>query len=246
MFTFFAKKNFLVDHLEGFVDIHNHILPGIDDGAKTTEESIELIKEFSNLGMKHFIATPHIMQDYYPNNSETISKSLTKLEEELLEQGIDDILIEAAAEHMIDSNFEALLEKKEVIPLKREYLLIEMSYLQPSINFETAIDRVKSSGFFPILAHPERYVFLFSQNKRYADYKKEGVLFQLNLLSLGDFYGLEVKKTALKILGNGQVDFLGSDVHHMNHIKALKEIKITKKTLEMVLPVMERTIQYFF
>lgn len=241
MFTFFAKKNFLVDHLEGFVDIHNHILPGIDDGAKTTEESIELIKEFSNLGMKHFIATPHIMQDYYPNNSETISKALDTLKEALSKQGLENILIEASAEHMIDSNFEALLEKKEVIPLKHEYLLVEMSYLQPSINFEAAIDRVKSSGFFPILAHPERYVFLFSQNKRYTEYKKQGILFQMNLLSLGDFYGNKVKKNALSLLDNGQIDIFGSDVHNLEHITSLKEIKISEKLLKIIQPILENS-----
>ncbi len=245
MFTFFAKKKFLVDHLEGLVDIHNHILPGIDDGAKNVEESIEMIKELSNIGMKRFIATPHIMQDYYPNNSEIISKSLDTLKEALLKQGVENILIEVAAEHMIDSNFESLLERDEIMPLKTDHLLIEMSYLQPSINFKDSTDKIMSKGYFPILAHPERYVFLFNNGKRYSEYKKKGILFQMNLLSLGDFYGNEVKKNAFNLLENGQMDFLGSDVHNPNHIKALKEIKISEKTLGYITPLVENSIQLF-
>ncbi|WP_422080627.1 tyrosine-protein phosphatase [Ulvibacterium sp.] len=245
MFTFFAKKNFLVDHLRGFVDIHNHILPGIDDGAKNVEDSIEIIKELSSFGIKRFVATPHIMHDYYPNNPGTIAGALNTLRAALLERGIADIVIEAAAEHMIDSNFESLLEMEETIPLKEDYLLIEMSYLQPSLNFEDSTDKIMSKGYFPILAHPERYVFLSKNTKRYSEYKKKGILFQMNLLSLGDFYGNEVKRNALSLLENGHIDFLGSDVHHLNHIKALKEIKISERILGQIMPLVEKSIQYF-
>ena len=105
MFGIFNKKKFLVDFLEGLVDIHNHILPGIDDGAKTVEESLELIKNFSDFGIRNFIATPHIMHNYYPNDANTINTSLTLLKNGLLMNEVKDVCVKAAAEHMIDANF---------------------------------------------------------------------------------------------------------------------------------------------
>src|SRR5690606_9720583 len=135
----FNKKKFLVDFLGGFVDIHNHILPGIDDGAKTVGESIALIKGFSAIGIKKFIATPHIMHNYYPNDHDTIHNAREKVQDSLLQEGIAGITLDVAAEHMIDDNFEFLLEEKKVMPLKNSYLLIEMSYLQPPLNFDGAV-----------------------------------------------------------------------------------------------------------
>ena len=195
MFHIFNKKKFLADYLNHFVDIHNHILPGIDDGAKTVVESINLIQGFSEIGIERFIATPHIMDNYYPNTTHTINQSLAIVKNELLARNLSHISIAAAAEHMIDSNFEVLLEKSEVLPIQKNYLLIEMSYLQASINFEEALQKISSKRFFPILAHPERYVYLH-HSKKYSHYKNKGVLFQLNLLSLGAYYGKEVSKMA--------------------------------------------------
>ena len=246
MFTFFAKKNFLVDHLGGFVDIHNHILPGIDDGAKNVEDSIEIIKELSSFGIKRFVATPHIMHDYYPNNPGTIAGALNTLRVALLERGIADIVIEAAAEHMIDSNFESILERKEVMPLKHDYLLIEMSYLQPSINFEESVKKINSNGFFAILAHPERYIYLQKMTKNYNEYKKKGIRFQLNLLSLGEYYGKEVQQTTFKLLNEGLIDYLASDIHNLTQAQTLKEMKISDKILNKLLPTIEATIYDFY
>ncbi len=147
MFHFFSKKRFLVDYLENFVDIHNHILPGLDDGAQNLDDSLAILKGFGELGIRNFVATPHIMQNYYPNTPQTIGDSLTLLQNELLKNNWKDIYIEAAAEHMIDANFESLLDKKEVMPLRKNYLLVEMSYLQPPLNFEEAIVKAASQRF---------------------------------------------------------------------------------------------------
>lgn len=246
MLQIFKKKRFLIDYLEGFVDIHNHILPGIDDGAKDVEESIALIKMFAELGVRNFIATPHIMHNYYPNNRETIGRSLDLLKNALLEKGMHDISISASAEHMIDSNFEVILEKGEVMPLKKNYLLIEMSYLQPSINFDTAVQKIASERFFPILAHPERYVYLKSGSSKYKKYKEQGLLFQLNLLSLGEYYGTEVQQKALKLIDQGLIDFLASDVHNLEQLQNLREITISRKLEESLFPLMEKTINNFY
>lgn len=246
MFHIFSKKFFLVDYLEGFVDIHNHILPGIDDGAKTVEESIQLIKRFSEFGVKTFVATPHIMHNYYPNTPQTIENSLTLLTNELLRNNMKDISIAAAAEHMIDDNFESILENGEVMPLRKSYLLVEMSYLQPSINFDDAITKIASARYFPIFAHPERYAYLHNDFGKYLKYKEQGLLFQMNLLSLSDYYGKEVQKTAYKLLDRGLIDFMASDIHNLNQLDSLKNIVLPKKSLELIFPIIEKTIINFY
>ncbi len=245
MFNFFSKKHFLIDHLEGFIDIHNHILPGIDDGAKTVEDSIKLIKGFNEFGVNDFICTPHIMENYYPNNPSTIQSSLSLLKNALKMNNLEHINIEAAAEHMIDSGFETILNEHKVMPLAKSYLLIEMSYLQASINFDSAVQKIKTNGLFPILAHPERYMYLHNKLDKYKHFKTDGVLLQLNLLSLGDYYGSEVQKVANWLLKNNLIDFAASDVHKTTQLNALKKISIKEKTLMLIKPIIEKTIYNF-
>ena len=245
MFHFFTRKNFLIDYLEGFVDIHNHILPGIDDGAKTVEESIELINGFSLFGVKDFIATPHIMHNYYPNNPETINKSLLLLKNSLLENDMKDISIRAAAEHMIDDDFESILEQGAIMPLDDQHVLVEMSYLQASINFDEAVDKIMKHGYFPILAHPERYFYLHNNFKKHREYKKRGLRYQLNLLSLGTYYGKEVQQMAFKLLDEGMIDFVGSDIHNMHQLRSLKEIRLNRNIIDALKPIIRATTLSF-
>ena len=245
MFHFFEQKRFLVDYLHGFVDMHNHVLPGIDDGAKTVDESIALIKGFESFGMNSMICTPHIMHHYYDNTPETISTAHEQLANALIDKDMD-FRVDFSAEHMIDENFETILEAGEVMPLKKEYLLVEMSYLQPSFNFDMAIEMVAERGYFPILAHPERYAYYQDNLQVYKDFKSRGVLFQLNLLSLGEFYGKKVKSTAENLLKNGLIEYVGTDVHNMRQLSALKEMKVDKKNLKLLLPIIENTILTFY
>lgn len=245
MFQIFLKKRFLADSLHGFVDIHNHILPGIDDGAKTVEDSIAIIREFCSFGVTKFIATPHIMNDYYPNTPETIERALTVLKSKLLQLGMEYVAIEAAAEHMIDSHFESLLENNGIMPLHSRHLLIEMSYLQPSLNFNDTIEKITSVGFFPILAHPERYRYLHSRSSVLKGYKKKNVLFQLNLLSLSDYYGRDIQNVALSLVDKKLVDFVATDIHSIKQLKLLKEIRVSDSLYNKLLPVIQNTINTF-
>jgi len=246
MFTFFTKKTYLVDLLEGFVDIHNHILPGIDDGSKNVEESIELIEAFGDFGVTSFICTPHIMSNYYENTPETIKSAHTKLTTGLAKKGITDVSIEYAAEHMIDTNFEVLLENELVMIMNTHYLLVEMSFLQPPLNFDSAIDKVAGKNLFPLLAHPERYGFLHGHYKKFETYKNEGVLFQLNILSLAGYYGKRVQQTALKLLNDSLIDFIATDVHNMRQLKTLKELQVSNKVRDLIIPVLNKTIYNFY
>ena len=245
MLSFFQKKTYLVDLLEGFVDIHNHILPGIDDGAKTIEDSIALIKGFSVFGVNNFICTPHIMHTYYDNTPETIKTAYLQLQSELANHDFQDAQIAFAAEHMIDDNFGAILGENKVLPLSKQYLLVEMSFLQPPIHLDETLVEIKKKKLFPILAHPERYLFMHNQYGRYQNIKSKGVLFQLNLMSLGDYYGGEIQKFAFRLIEDNLVDFVGSDVHNLSQIETLKEIVLSEKRKNMVQPIIERTTYNF-
>lgn len=245
MFSFFTKKRFLIDHLEGFVDIHNHILPGIDDGAKSVEGSLELIKGFSEFGVTDFICTPHIMENYYPNTPETINNSMALLQNALKMNDLKHVHIQAAAEHMIDAGFAEKLEKKNIMPLADNYLLIEMSFLQPPLNLYDSVDYILKKQYFPILAHPERYSFLHKKFESYKAYKDRGMLMQLNLLSLSKYYGEDVQKAGYKLLEGGLIDFLATDVHNENQLIAIKSIIIPKKMEKIIYAARDRTVYNF-
>jgi tyrosine-protein phosphatase YwqE len=246
MFQIFATKKFLADYLEYFVDVHNHILPGIDDGAADVSESIQLIRGFGELGIRKFVATPHIMFHYHPNTPITIRESLDLLKNAMLNEGLNDISVDAAAEHMIDDNFESILDLGEVMPLRKDHLLVEMSFLQPPINFDEAIVKIASNRLYPVLAHPERYKFLHQRTQDYGQYKKSGIQMQLNLLSLGDYYEKDIQKMAFKLLDEGLIDYVASDVHRVDHLNIIKETTLPSSVLKQIIPVINNTIETFY
>lgn len=246
MFSFFDKKHFLADHLSGFVDIHNHILPGIDDGAETVEDSLELLSHFEEMGVTNFIATPHVMNDYYPNSPKTINTALMKLQQRLSEERKDHIQIKAAAEYMMDQAFLELLEREKLLSLQENYVLVEMSYFQAPINLNEILFQLQTQHYKPVLAHPERYAFFHSKTlSKYEELKSRGCLFQLNILSLTGHYGKNIQLIAFKLLENKLIDFLGTDTHQMRHLEKLSGARIVQKQLELLLPVIERTKKSF-
>lgn len=205
------------------VDMHNHLLPGIDDGCSTVEESLELIKELSCLGFHNFICTPHIMDGVHPNTKASIKSSYTTLQSALAEKN-NKIKIFAAAEHMIDDGINPLIAKDNLCVMPGGYVLIEMSYLAESkALFQTILD-IQNLGYKPILAHPERYNYFHYNFNMYKQIKDAGCLLQLNLLSVSRYYGTEVKVAALTMLKSGMYDFVGTDIHHKKHLAALQDI----------------------
>ncbi len=245
MFHFFSRKTFLKDLLEDFVDIHSHILPGIDDGAKNTSESIDLIKGLQGLGIKQFMPTPHVMQDFYPNTDETIGNAYQSLLEALDSTMLSEITINPAAEYMLDDNFQKQLDSQELFTLKGNYLLIEMSYFQPPLNLEEIIFKIKMKGYLPILAHPERYSFYHKTKDYYKKLKQLGCFFQLNLLSLSDHYGKNVEKTAHYLLEEQLIDFVATDTHNTKHIKKLSNLVLNKSLVKKLPNIIENTCNTF-
>ncbi|MGB5943186.1 MAG: CpsB/CapC family capsule biosynthesis tyrosine phosphatase [Leeuwenhoekiella sp.] len=229
LFSFKPKTRF-IDLLDGFVDIHNHILPSIDDGADTVEDSINLIDNLTEIGISHFIPTPHTIADVHPNSPQTITVARKKLEAALKNKGIASPIKNVSSEYMMDSSLIQLIQDNNILPLKDNYVLVEMSYLQPPINLEEILFEITNSGWIPVLAHPERYNFYGGVLPPYQNLKKLGCLFQLNMLSLGNYYGKAVNRTATELLKSDFYDFIGSDVHHMRHIENLKDLKLKGDT----------------
>jgi protein-tyrosine phosphatase len=206
------------------VDMHSHVLPGIDDGAQTVEESTVLIKEMMGLGIKKIIATPHIMADYYKNNATTINAALHTLTEHLKAENID-IEVQAAAEHYFDEFFLKLIDNDQLMLINNKYVLFELAFTSKPPNLIHTVQRMTDKGLTPILAHPERYPYLTLQEAE--SLRSWGCRIQLNTIALTGYYGKEVKKSAENLVDAGIVDFISSDMHHPRHANAFK------KSLEM-------------
>lgn len=199
----------------GYTDWHSHILPGVDDGVKTMEESIEVLKAYETLGFERVWLTPHIMEDY-PNTTNGLRQRF----EELKNNWRGSLDIRLASENMLDSLFEERLVSNDFLPIGEDgnHLLVETSYYTPPMGMDEMLDRVKEIGYFPVLAHPERYRYM--DEREYLRLKEKGVLFQMNFVSLVGGYGETARKKAEWLLSKGMIDMTGSDVHRLDHITA--------------------------
>ncbi len=214
------SENILPDFSYLHADMHSHLIPGIDDGAKTIEESLELIKTLHGLGYSKLITTPHIMSDYYRNTPEIILSGLETVRAAVKEAGIK-IELEAAAEYYVDDGFIKKLEEEKLMTFGDNYLLIEVSYINPPDNIREIFFRAQVLGYRPILAHPERYPFWYRDVSEYQRFYDMGVLLQLNLNSLSGYYGPEAKKIGEKLIDMEIIGALGTDMHHTKHAQAL-------------------------
>ena len=198
------------------VDIHSHLIPNIDDGAKNLEDSISMIRELKKLGFSKIITTPHIMSDLYQNTPEIINSGLEKLKLALKKSNVD-IEISAAAEYYVDYDFEQRIGKEKFLTLDGKHILIEFSFLEPPRNMDDIIFKLQLEGYIVVLAHPARYQYFTIDD--YQSLNNRGVLFQLNLLSLTGYYSPQVKHNASLLIKNKFVSFIGSDCHNMHHAK---------------------------
>jgi protein-tyrosine phosphatase len=223
MFGLFKKKEqkaITFNYESILVDMHSHVLPGIDDGAQTVQDSVTLVKKMIALGIKKIIATPHIMIDFYRNTPETIGSALELLKAELKQQNIN-IPVEAAAEHYFDETFETRVNEGKLMTMGDNYVLFEYSFINQPPNAIAVIQKLNDKGYKPILAHPERYPFM--NLEQYRQVRSWGCNLQLNTISLTGYYGKEVKKQAEMLVDNDLIDFISSDMHHEKHAFALQE-----------------------
>ncbi|GAA4097270.1 tyrosine-protein phosphatase [Mucilaginibacter panaciglaebae] len=224
MFGLFKKKEekrqASVNYASIAVDMHSHVLPGIDDGAQNVEESVFLINKMVDAGIKKIIATPHIMIDFYRNTPETINGALEILKAELKLREID-IKVEAAAEHYFDETFEKRVDDKKVMTMGDNYVLFEYPFISPPQNAFQVIQKMTAAGYRPILAHPERYGYMTVEEM--ANLRAWGCNIQLNTISLTGYYGKGIKHKAESMVDADIVDFISSDMHHPKHAAAFHD-----------------------
>lgn len=238
MFNFWRKSNRVEPNLSFLsVDMHSHLLPALDDGLKHIDDTISFLKEFENLGYQKCIATPHILAEVYPNSPATILPQLQFVKDNLVQQGLH-FQIDAAAEYMMDHHFEQNLKMRQpILSIAQKYVLVEMSYIAPSPNFREILFELRVNGYIPILAHPERYSFYFRSLEQLNQFRELGCMFQINILSLSGYYGKPVKQVAEWLIAKKMVEFLGTDLHHQNHLNILKSLATSKRFYETVKPI---------
>ncbi|MFC3880089.1 tyrosine-protein phosphatase [Algoriphagus namhaensis] len=215
-----------LDWLE--VDMHSHLIPGIDDGSKSMQESLDLISRLSDFGLRKLITTPHIMSEYYKNTPEIIRMGLEDLRKSVKAAGIN-IEIEAAAEYYLDEIFlEKVKDGEEILTFGDNYILVETGFInRPQMLLETLF-QLEMSGYKPIFAHPERYQYLLGDKQLLEDLVDRSLLFQVNLLSLTGFYSKPVKDFAETLLERGLVRLFGTDCHNPRYLDMLESLPKSK------------------
>ena len=219
------KEKFLKEPLNlGILkaDLHSHLIPGIDDGSKTMEESISLIKELKNFGYQKLITTPHIMNDYYKNTPEIINEGLDALRKRLEEEGVE-MEIEAAAEYMLDDGFMDKLRSGKLLTFSNNFVLVELSYISEPPNLDSIFFELQTNGYQVVLAHPERYNYWHKNFQKYQDLFDRNIYLQMNINSLTGWYSPESKAIAERLIDSKLISFLGSDMHNANYMNELKK-----------------------
>ena len=202
----------------GFVDWHCHILPGVDDGVQTMDEALHILAAYERLGIREVWLTPHIMEDI-PNPTARLRERFA----ELLAAYKGNVVLNLAAENMLDKLFEERLEQDDLLPLGKDgrHLLVETSYFNPPMGLDDILRRIQAKGYYPLLAHPERYIYM--EENDYVRLKSMHIKFQLNLFSLMDLYGKEVRKRAKELQSKGMYDYIGTDLHRIAVLNNLLE-----------------------
>jgi protein-tyrosine phosphatase len=234
VFPFFSKKS--KPHRFPFrTDIHSHLLPGIDDGVATVEESEQVIRHLMSMGFEGFVTTPHI-NEIFRNSPATIHESFARLRAHLESKGLN-VPIQVAAEYYLDEHVMATLQKEEpFLTFGTRHLLFETNFLAEPYYLKNFLFQSISQGYRPVLAHPERYQYMTMEKAE--DIRGRGALFQINLLSLAGYYSRPIQKMAERLIENGWVDFLGSDCHNLLHARTLQSVLSTrgfKKALDLEL-----------
>ena len=217
LFSVFSKKKQAIE-LPPFdfsmigVDMHSHLLPGIDDGAASLDHSIGMILKFKELGYKKLIATPHIMMDYYQNTPEIIAAKHAEVKAELERLNID-IKFEAAAENFYEEALTESIKEKRAVTFNGNYLLFEFSFFSEPSQIDQLIFDMSVNGYIPVLAHYERYPYYFRNPAKIEEYRSKGVQIQVNLLSIVGHYGPEVMDQAHYLIDNQLVGFVSLDCH---------------------------------
>jgi tyrosine-protein phosphatase YwqE len=236
IFNLFKKNKRLKEPVDLSVlgcDIHSHLVPNIDDGSKSVQDSLNMISKLHSFGYKKIITTPHIMGDAYRNTPETILGGLESVKT-VLKQNSIPVEMGAAAEYYLDFDFERKLDTEKLLTFGNNYLLFEVSYMNPPDNLYHVIFKMQTLGYKPVLAHPERYNFWHQEFEKYEAFIDKGVLLQMNINSLTGYYSLGTKKIAEQMINKNMISFLGTDCHHTGHLKLMDDVIYEPYLLKLI------------
>lgn len=235
--SLFTKKQTLGESglYSGYVDWHSHILPGVDDGLQKVEDSLAILDVYASLGVREVWLTPHIMEDV-PNETSALRERFAWFKA----QYSGPIALHLAAENMIDHLFAERLDAGDLLPIgsKGDCLLVETSYMSPPLGFRPTLRKIQSKGFHPVLAHPERYVYM--TDKDYKELIDMGVRLQLNVPSLAGTYGPEAQTKARRLLQRGLYTLTGHDLHSHRFLLHLLAQKLPAKDIALVKSLLAR------
>jgi protein-tyrosine phosphatase len=238
MFSLFNSGYFLKEVLpNNYLDIHNHILPGIDDGSKTIEETSWLIEQMQLLNIAAAVATPHTYNGLWNNTSHSIKEAF---ESATATQSNTSFLRGFASEYMLDKTLVERAENEPLLCIYDSYILVEISFLNYPLDLYELFFGLKEKGYKIILAHPERYLYFHFTINKYKQLKEFGVFFQLNLLSLTGYYGNEVQRVAQKLLDNDLYDFTGTDIHNIKHIHFFAKKKLRYSNKQKLIDLLQK------
>jgi tyrosine-protein phosphatase YwqE len=224
-FDLFKKKKEVFEpfDLSRFkVDIHSHLIPGIDDGSQTMDQTIAMLAKFQELGYKKVITTPHVMSDSFPNTSENILAGLEDVRAEIKKVGIT-IEIEAAAEYYFDETFVAKIKAKDLLTFGDNYVLLEFAFHSPPQYIDQMFFELQSRGYRPVVAHFERYMYFLGKIEKAIEWRQKGINIQININSLFGHYGPDIKRQAERLIDAGEFDFIGTDCHRIEHLMLLED-----------------------
>ncbi len=224
LFDLFTKKKGVLEpfDLSRFkVDIHSHLIPGIDDGSQSMDQTIAMLAKFQELGYKKVITTPHVMSDSFPNTSENILAGLEDVRAEIKKVGLT-IEIEAAAEYYFDETFVAKIKAKDLLTFGDNYVLLEFAFHSPPQYIDQMFFELQSRGYRPVVAHFERYMYYLGKIDRATEWRQKGINIQININSLSGHYGPDIKRQAERLIDAGEFDFIGTDCHRIEHLVLLE------------------------
>ena len=204
MFDWFRKnKSKEVPQLT--VDMHSHLLPGLDDGVSTFDDAGQIILAFQRLGYKRLITTPHVMSDAYRNTAAGINAKLAELQDYLRSREINMPV--------------------SLLTFGEKYLLFETNFITEPFNLKEFIFLATTRGYKLILAHPERYHYLQNNLEKVQDLLDRGVLMQMNISSLTGYYSRPVQQMAFRLIDHGMIHWLASDCHHLQHTLLMEKAR---------------------
>ena len=203
--------------------MHSHLLPDVDDGIRSTEEALICLRQFAQWGIRHVVTTPHISQDMYPNTSDLLRTVADELRTHIEAEGLP-ITFHVAAEYMVDELFMKRLQANDLLSFGTErYVLIETGWASLPLQLNTWLFQMQVDGYKPVLSHPERYPYFRGKINALSDFREQGCLLQLNLMSLAGRYGPEARRMAQLLIEQGLIDFVSSDLHHPRDLILLEK-----------------------